>query len=163
MNEIQKEWTIKIKKFKFFLSGAALVGLIALMALVIGIFFSVINSCKRYSNEWPALQFAKKSIQISSEVQEIFGENVEVAAEPKESSISFSGEKSEGKFLLDVKGEKGTGEVLISWNGSQMKKASVSANRMGASFQGKMGQDVGVFSVKEIECLDKPNSMKKPS
>lgn len=157
MNEIQKEWTIKIKKFKFFLCAAALVGLTVLIALIMGIFAMVTNSCKEYSNEWPALQFAKKSIQISSEVQEIFGKDVEVAAEPKESSILFSGEKSEGKFLLDVKGEKGAGEVLISWSGSQKKRASVSAYKMGGSFQGKMGQDIGVFSVKKIDCINKNN------
>ncbi|MDD2286452.1 MAG: hypothetical protein PHQ11_13770 [Paludibacter sp.] len=155
MNEIKKEWTIKIKKFKFFLFAAALVGLTVLIALLIGIFAMVTNSCKGYSYEWPALQFAKKSIQISSEVQEIFGKDVEVAAEPKESSILFSGEKSEGKFLLEVKGEKGAGEVLISWSGSQKKRASVSAFKMGASFQGEMGQDIGVFSVKKIDCLNK--------
>ncbi len=157
MNEIQEECIIKtiaIKKFIFFLWAIALVGLTIAMALMIGIFTAVTNSCKGYSNEWPALQFAKKSIQISSEVQEVFGKELKVADEPKESSILFSGEKSEGKFLLDVKGEKRAGEVLISWSGSQKKRASMSANKMGASFQGKMGPDIGVFSVKNIECLN---------
>lgn len=160
MNDIQEEEIIKIieiKKSKFFLSIIALVGLIFFMTFMIGVSVSIINSCKRYSVEWPALQFATKSIQISSEVQEIFGKDLEVAAEPKESSILFSGEKSEGKFLLDVKGEKGTGKVLISWSGSQKKRASISANKIGTSVQEKMRPDIGVFSVKKIECINKDN------
>ena len=157
MNDIQEEGIIKIieiKKSKFFLSIIALVGLTFFMTFMIGVTVSIINSCKIYSAEWPALQFAKKSIQISSEVQEIFGKDLEVAAEPKESSILFSGEKSEGEFLLDVKGEKGNGKVLISWSGSQKKRASISANKIGTSVQAKTRPDIGVFSVKKIECLN---------